>query len=111
MVFLINWLLSTAAIIITAYLLSGATISGLGTALIVALVLGILNTFIRPILLILTLPVNILTLGLFTFIINAIIIYIVAGIVPGFRVKGFGNALLFAVVLAVINLIIFAIFP
>lgn len=98
----INWLIMAIAIIISAYFLPGVTLAGFGTALLVALVLGLLNAVIKPIILILTLPINILTLGLFTFVINAVIILIASAIVPGFKVDGFWHALLFSVVLAIV---------
>jgi len=100
---LINWLVSAFAILVTAYLLPGVVVGNFTTALVVALVLGIINAFIKPILLILTLPINILTLGLFTFVINALIIILTADLVPGFKVNGFWWALLFSVVLSIIN--------
>ncbi len=100
---LINWLVSTVSILITAYLLPGVRIDSFSAALVTALVLGIINAFIKPILFILTLPINILTLGLFTFVINAFIIILTSDIVPGFKVDGFWWALLFSIVLAVIN--------
>lgn len=100
---IINWLISAVAIIITSYLLPGVRLAGFTTALIVAVVLGIINAVIKPILLILTLPINILTLGLFTLVINALIIMLAANIVPGFRVDGFWWALLFSIILSIIN--------
>lgn len=100
---LLNWLISAIAIIISAYILPGIKVPNFTTALVVALVLGILNAVIRPLLLLLTLPVNILTLGLFTLVINAVIILLVASLVPEFQVNGFLAALLFAIVLSVIN--------
>lgn len=100
---LINWLVSTIAIIVTAYLLPGVSVNSFSAALVAALVLGIINAFIKPVLIILTLPINILTLGLFTFVINALIIILTADLVPGFKVQGFWWALLFSIVLSVIN--------
>jgi putative membrane protein len=99
---LLHWIIATLAIIIAAYLVPGVTITFLG-ALIAAVVLGALNLFIRPILLVLTLPINILTLGLFSLVINALLVLLAAHLVPGFAVAGFWTALLFAVVLAIIN--------
>lgn len=72
------------------------------TALLVALVLGLLNVFIKPLFVILTLPINILTLGLFTLVINAVIIMMVSALVPGFKVDGFWNAMLFSIVLSIV---------
>ena len=103
MAFLIKWLVNALAIGITAYLLPGVRVSGFFAALVTALVLGLVNTFIRPLLLLLTLPLNILTLGLLTLVINALLILLVAAVVPGFSVRGFWWALLFGLVLAVIN--------
>lgn len=100
---LINWLVSALAILAAAYLLPGIHIGGFITALVVAVVLGIINAFLKPILLLLTLPINILTLGLFTFVVNAFVILIVPSVVPGFRVDGFLWALLFSIVLSLIN--------
>lgn len=96
-------LLSTIAVFVTAHILPGVRIEGWATALAVAIVLAIVNAFIRPLLLILTLPLNILTLGLFTFVIIGCLVMLVSAIVPGFHVDGFWWALAFALVLAVIN--------
>lgn len=96
-------LLSTVAVFVTAHILPGTRVDGWGTALIVAIVLGVVNAFIRPLLLILTLPLNVLTLGLFTFVIIGGLVMLVSAIVPGFHVDGFWWALAFALVLAVIN--------
>lgn len=100
---LISWLLSTVAILITAYVLPGVAVASFGVGLIVAVVLGVINMFLKPLLLLLTLPVNILTLGLFTFVINGFLIVLVAKIVPGFKVNGFWWALLFSLVLTLVQ--------
>lgn len=100
---LLSLLLSTIAVFVTAHILPGAKVEGWGTALAVAIVLAIVNAFIRPLLLILTLPINILTLGLFTFVIMGLLVMLVSAIVPGFHVNGFWWALAFALVLAIIN--------
>ena len=102
MTFLANWLIYTLAIVITAYLLPGVNLTGFAAALVTALVLGLINAVIKPILILLTLPINILTLGLFTFVINAALILLASAIVPGFIVKGFWAALIFSIVLAII---------
>lgn len=102
---LINWLISALVIIIAAYVLPGVHVAGFMAALWVALVLGILNALLKPILILLTLPINILTLGLFTLVINALLIVLVTKLVPGFRVDGFGWALLFSLVVSLINMI------
>jgi len=103
MAMLINWLLAALAIMATAYLLPGVSLSGFVPALVTALVLGLVNAFIKPVLLLLTLPINILTLGLFTLVINALLIMLVSKLVSGFQVQGFWWALVFSVVLTVVN--------
>lgn len=100
---LLNWLLSALAIITSAYLLPGVRVNSVGTALLAAIVLGILNAVLRPILLFLTLPVNILTLGLFTFVVNALVVLLATQIVPGFQVDGLLWAIIFAIILSIIN--------
>ena len=110
MAILVNWLLSTLAIIASAYLLSGVHVSGFGTALVVALVLGIINAVLKPIFIILTLPINILTLGLFTLVINSVLILITTSLVPGFQVDGFWWALAFSLVLSLVHSILFKLF-
>lgn len=101
--FLINLLIRVLAVLISAYLLPGIHVENFFTALVVAIVLGIINAILRPILLILTLPINILTLGLFTFVINALLILLVASIVPGFVVANFWWALLFSLILSIVS--------
>lgn len=100
---IVGLIVNALAIIISAYILPGVKVDGFVTALIVAVVLGVVNMFLKPILLILTLPLNILTLGLFTFVINALLVLLVSNIVPGFRVEGFLYALLFSLVLSVVS--------
>ena len=97
-----HWLIATLAILIAAYIVPGVTITLIG-ALIAAVVLGALNLLIRPILLILTLPITIVTLGLFSLVINALLVMLAAVLVPGFSVAGFWTAFLFALALAVVN--------
>lgn len=93
----------TLAVMITAYLLPGVTLKSFFAALVVAVVLGFLNTIVKPILIVLTLPINILTLGLFTLVINAAIILLTSNIVKGFYVDGFWWALLFSLILSLVN--------
>ena len=100
----------TVAVGIAAYLLPGISISGFFSALFVALFLGIVNTLIRPILILITLPINVLTLGLFTFVINAVLVLLASKVVHGFGVKGFWWAMLFSVVLSIIQYILNKIF-
>lgn len=101
--FLINWLVSGLAIVIAAYLLPGIKLTGFFAALVTALVLGLINAVIKPVLLLLTLPINIMTLGLFTLVINALLILLTSKIVPGFQVDGFWWAVAFSVVLTLVN--------
>ncbi len=100
---LIQWLLSALAIMVAAYLLPGVKIDGFFPAMVAAVVIGLINAFIKPILIILTLPINILTLGLFTLIINAFLVMLASALVPGFHVTGFGWAILFSIVLFFVN--------
>ena len=100
---LVKWLISALIIIVIAYILPGAEVSGFIAAIVAALVIGLINAFIKPVLIILTLPINILTLGLFTFVINALLIMLASAIVPGFTVKNFWWALLFSLLLSIIN--------
>ncbi len=109
--FLFQWLVSGLGIVITAYLLPGVEVEGLFAALVTALILGLINAFIRPVLILFTLPLTILTLGLFTLVINALLVLLAAAVVPGFAVQGFWWALLFGLVLAVINFALGAMVP
>ena len=109
---LANWVVSAITIFIVATYVPGFEVDSFLTALIVALVLGIVNAFIKPIITILTLPITILTLGLFAFVINALLIWGISSIVAGFTITGFVPALIGAIALWLINLIIhFVIFP
>lgn len=100
---LLRWLILTFAILLAAYLFPGIDVSGFWSALFAALVLGILNAFFRPILLILTLPINILTLGLFTFVINAFLLLMTSGVIGGLVVTGFGSALLGSLIISLVS--------
>ena len=100
---LIRWIIFTVSIIIASYLLEGIHISGFFSAFFAAAALGILNALFRPILLILTLPINVLTLGLFTFIINALMLKMASGIIPGFEVHGFWTAVIGSLIISVIS--------
>jgi len=103
MMLLLKWLIMTVAILVSAYVIPGVAVSGFLSALWVALFLGVVNVLVRPLLILITLPINILTLGLFTFVINAAIIMLASSVVKGFEVKGFWTAMLFSVVLSIIN--------
>ena len=99
----LRWLSLTVAIILASYLLSGIHVSGFLSALGAAAILGILNAFFRPIALILTLPINILTFGLFTFIINALMLKMASGVITGFEVRGFWTAIFGALIISVVS--------
>lgn len=103
MKFLIRWLVSTLAIIIAAYLIPAVSVDTLFAAFVAALVLGLINTILKPILVILTLPINIMSLGLFTLVINAGLVLLTDMIVPGFEITGFWWAMLFSVVLSLLT--------
>jgi putative membrane protein len=100
---LVRLLINTIAIIIAAYLLPGVTVTGFWVALVVAIVLGIINVFIKPVLFILTLPLTILTLGLFSLVLNALLIMLAGAITPGFGVQNFWWALLFSILVSLLN--------
>lgn len=100
---LIRWLILTIAIFITAYLIDGIHVDGFFSAFFSAAILGLLNAFFRPILFILTLPINILTLGLFTLIINAMLLMMVSGLMPGFHVYGFWSAVFGSLLISLVS--------
>jgi len=106
MKWLYRWILSALALIAVAYVLPGVHVESFGIALITAAVLGLINTLVRPVLLILTLPITLLTLGLFTLVINALMFYLAAAIIPGFEVSNFWYALLGALVYGALTLLI-----
>lgn len=100
---ILTLIVSTIAVFVTSRILPGIHLDSFETALVVAVVLAIVNTFIRPLIFILTLPINILTLGLFTFVIIGGLVLLVSSIVPGFQVDGFWWAVAFALVFAILN--------
>src|SRR6185437_16657679 len=102
---LARWLVNAAALLLVAYLYPGVHVDGFWPALVAALVLGLVNALIRPVLVVLTLPVTILTLGLFLFVLNAFLFWLVAEIVRGFTVSGFGAALLGSILYSLITLL------
>lgn len=103
---LVKWLLSAAALLAVAYLYSGVQVSSFGAALIAALVIGLFNMLLRPILVVLTLPVTVITLGLFLFCINALMFWSAAGVLDGFHVRGFGAALLGSLIYSAFGILI-----
>jgi putative membrane protein len=100
---LIRWVFLTLAILAAAHLIEGIEVRGFWSAFWAAAILGVLNALFRPILILLTLPITILTLGLFTFVINAVLIMMVSGVVGGFVVHGFWSALLGSLVISVVS--------
>jgi putative membrane protein len=100
---LLRWLILTGAIIMASYLLDGIRVGGFFSALFAAAILGMLNAVFRPIVIILTLPINILTLGLFTFVINAFMLKTASGIIPGFDVHGFWPAVFGSLLISVVS--------
>ncbi len=101
--FLINILLQGVLVYLTAYLLSGVSVANYTDALMAAVVLALANTFIKPILTLLTLPITILTLGLFLFIVNGLIVLLVDALLPGFEVAGLLWAILFSIIFSIFN--------
>jgi len=102
----VRWLLLAAALLLVANIYPGVSVTTFGTAMIAALVLGLLNALLRPILVLLTLPVTLLTLGLFLFIINALMFYFAASMLDGFHVNGFGAALIGSILYSLCGLVI-----
>lgn len=103
MLFIIRMLVSTIAVILTSYVLPGVRLESFLAALATALLIAFLNNIVKPILIILTIPVTLLTFGLFLLVINAAIIMIASGLIPGFYVDGFWYALLFSIILSAIT--------
>ena len=103
---IIKWLLSAAALLAVAYLYSGVKVDNYSAALIAALVIGLFNMILRPVLVVLTLPVTILSLGLFLFVINALMFWAAAEVLDGFHVRGFGAALLGSLVYSAFGVVI-----
>lgn len=100
---LLTWLINAAALFALPYLMSSVTVTHLGAALVAALVLGLVNTLIRPLLVLLTLPVTVLSLGLFILVINALLFWAVAHVVAGFQVAGFWSAFVAAILYSIIS--------
>lgn len=103
MTLLLVWILNAVALLIVAYLLPGINVASFGSALIAALVLGLLNTLVKPVLILLTLPITVVTLGLFLLVLNALVFWFAGSILKGFEVAGFWWALLGALVYSVVS--------
>lgn len=102
----IHWLVAAIAILITAYVLPGVQVDGLLVAFVLAVILGAINAFLRPLFIILTLPITILSFGLFVFVINGFLVMLAASIVPGFAVSGLWSGILFAIILAIVSAVL-----
>lgn len=105
---LFSWLLAACVLLLVAYLYPGVQVQSFGSALIAAFVIGLFNMVLRPVLVILTLPVTLITLGLFLFVINALLFWAAASLLDGFHVSGFGAALLGSVIYSVLMLMVHA---
>ena len=103
---ILRWLLLAAALLLVAYLYPGVTVTSFTAAMIAALVLRLLNTIVRPLLVLLTLPVTLLTLGLFLFVINALMFWAAAGVLDGFNVNGFVAALIGSLIYSLCGMLI-----
>jgi putative membrane protein len=101
--FIVRWIVNSTALLVVVHVVSGVTVSDWQTVFVAALVLGLLNAFLRPVLILLTLPVSILSLGLFTLVINGFLFYLAAYLVKGFQVAGFGHAFLAALLFSLVS--------
>lgn len=110
--FLVNWLVTAVALYVTAMLVPGIVVGeGVAPLLLAALIIGLVNAVLKPILVVLTLPITLLTLGLFYLILNAALFALAAALTPGFDLSGFGAAFLGAIVMSVVGMILHAIVP
>ena len=100
---LLVWILNAVALLIVAYILPGITVASFGSALIAALVLGLLNAVVKPVLVLLTLPLTIVTLGLFLLVLNALVFWLAGSILKGFQVEGFWWAVIGAIVYSIVS--------
>ena len=103
MKFIANWFLNALALFLVSKILPGIHLAGFWSALVAAAVIGLINALIKPLLLLLTLPITLITLGLFTFIINALLLLLASSLTPGFKIDGFGTALLASILLSIIS--------
>ena len=101
-----KWLLSAAALLLVAHLYHGVEVRSFSSALLAAFVLGLLNTIVRPVLVVLTLPVTLVTLGLFMFVINALMFWAAAGLLEGLQVRGFTAALVGSLIYSILGIVI-----
>jgi putative membrane protein len=103
---LLNWLLSTLALLVVAHLVPGFVLSGIGSALVAALVIGLVNATLGLLLKVVTFPLTLITMGIFWFVINALMLLVASALVPGFRVQGFIPAFVGAIFLALVNAVL-----
>lgn len=103
---LVALVLNAVALVATTYIVPGFTVDNYTTAVLAAIVLGVVNTFVKPALSFITAPINVVTLGLFTFVINAVVLFIVSAVVPGLMIDGWIAAVLAAVVLSVVSTVL-----
>jgi putative membrane protein len=103
---ILKWLLSAIALLAVAQVYSGVHVQGFGSALIAAFVIGLLNTILRPVLVVLTLPVTVVTLGMFLFVINALMFWAASGLMSSFQVAGFGAALIGSLLYSALSLLV-----
>lgn len=106
---ILNWVLSALALLGVAYIYSGVTVASFGSAMWAALVIGLLNVLLRPVLVVLTIPITIVTLGLFLFVINALMFWAASGLLKGFHVNGFWAALIGSLIYSALRLVIDAV--
>lgn len=109
--FLLRWLVDAGALYLTARLVPGIQIDGVWILLLAALVIGLVNAVVKPVLVVLTFPITLVTLGLFYLVLNAILFWLAAALTPGFALSGFGAAFLGAVVLSVVGMVLHALVP
>ena len=109
---LVNWFVNAAALYVTAWLVPGILVSeGLGPLLLAALVIGLVNAVVRPVAVILTLPITVLTLGLFYLVLNGVLFYLAAALTPGFALASLWSAVLGALVMSVVGMVLHALVP
>lgn len=109
--FILHIVLTAVALLVVGNLVSGIHIDGIGYALVAAVILGLVNAFVRPVMVVLTLPLTLLTLGLFLLVVNALMLWLASALVPGFDVAGFFAALLGSLLLTILNLLIARLVP
>ena len=106
MMLFLRWLLFALAIMFVAWVVPGIEVAGFWSAVLVTIIMALINIFIKPLILFITLPINILTLGIFTFVINALLFMLAGYVVPGFEIEGFWAALLGSIILSILGVMI-----